>query len=171
MEPAVAARSDFERLYREMLPTVHRFAATRLGEGEAEDLAAEVFHAAVVAHGDGRAQQVTPAWIMAVARNKVIDRWRSAERRSAIALRNRVRREDLVTFPANWSDDERRDEVLAALGRMRPADRSLIVHYYLDGMTASALAEVLECSVSAVESRMARARRSFRSRYQPERSQ
>ena len=170
MEPAAAARSDFERLYREMLPTVHRFASNRLGEAEAEDLVADVFHAAVVAHGDGREHQVTPAWIMAVARNKVIDRWRTAERRSAIALRNRVRKDDLVTFPAHWSHDERRDDVLAALDHMRPADRSLIVLHYLDGMTASALSEVLECSVSAVESRLARARRSFRSHYQPERS-
>jgi RNA polymerase sigma-70 factor (ECF subfamily) len=169
MEPASAAPGDFERLYREMLPTVHRFASTRLGEAEAEDLAAEVFHAAVVAYGDGREHQVTPAWIMAVARNKVIDRWRSAERRSAIALRNRVRKDDLVTFPADWSHDERRDDVLAALDRMRPAERSLMVLHYLDGMTAAALSEVLECSVSAVESRLARARRSFRTNYQPER--
>lgn len=157
----------FEALFRDMVPRVHRFAATRLGEANAEDVVADVFHAAAVAFNDGRRAMVTPAWIMAVARNKVIDRWRQAERRSAIALRYRGRADDHVEFPEHWSQDPRREDVLAALDRMRPADRELICLHYLDGMSQRAIAEALGCTLSAVESRLARARRAFRRLYRP----
>lgn len=160
-----AGLGGFEALYREMLPVVHRFAATRLGEADGEDVASEVFHAAAVAVRDGRSEAVTPAWLMAVTRNKVIDRWRLAERRSAILLLNRGRADDYVEFPADWNQDPRREHVLAALDRCRPADRTLLVLHYLDGMSAAALAEVMSCSVSAMESRLARARRAFRRHY------
>lgn len=158
--------ASFEALYRKMLPVVHRFAATRLGEADGEDVASEVFHAAAVALRDGRSETVTPAWLMAVTRNKVIDRWRTAERRSAILLLNRGRTEDHVDFPSDWSSDPRREDVLAALDRCRSSDRTLLVLHYLDGMPAPALAEAMSCSVSAMESRLARARRAFRRHYQ-----
>ena len=162
------SKDRFEAIYRAMVPTVHRFVVTRLGASEAEDVVAEVFHAAAVAFTDGRSHQVTDAWLMAVARNKVIDRWRTAERRSAIALRNRGRRDDYVEFPHDWAADPRREQVLAALDRCKPAERTLLVLHYLDGIPAPELAPVLDCSVSAVESRLARARRSFRQFYDPE---
>lgn len=161
------ATDAFERLFHEMVPKVHRFAATRLGDSAAEDLVADVFHAAAVAYNDGRREQVTPAWVMAVARNKVIDRWREAERRSAIALRHRGRADDYVEFPADWTADARREDVLAALDRMRPTDRHLLVLHYLDGMTQQSIADALDCSLAAVQSRLARARRAFRSSYRP----
>ena len=167
-ETAASRAARFDELYRDMLPTVHRFAANRLGEDDAEDLASEVFHAAAVAFTDGRQDQVTPAWVMAVAKNKVIDRWRMAERRSAITLRNRAREEDFMDFPPDWNTDPRREDVLAGLDKMKPAERSLLVLHYLDGMPAPALSEALGCSLGAMESRLARARKSFRRLYRPE---
>lgn len=155
------AKAQLEELYREMLPQVSRFATSRLGADEGRDVASEVFHAAVVAFTDGRADQVTPAWLMAVTKNKVIDRWRKAERRSAISLRFRPRAGDLAEFPESWFDNERRDAVLRTLNRMSTRDRSLLVLHYLDGIPARELAEQLDVSVSAVESRLARARRKF----------
>ena len=158
----------FESLYREMVPAVHRFAATRLGNADAQDLVSDVFHAAAVAYTDGRISQVTPAWIMTVARNKVIDRWRTAERRSAIALRYRGRPEDHVDFPPDWSQNPRRESVLAALDQMRPSDRRVIVLHYLDGMTIAAMADALGCSESAMASRLSRARSVFKEHFRPE---
>lgn len=157
----------FEELYRAMLPAVHRFAVTRLGDAEGEDVTAEVFHAAAVAFTDGRQEAVTPAWIMAVARNKVIDRWRKASRRSAIGLRFLPRASDLTEFPPDWNEDPRREDVLCALNNLAESDRTLLVLHHLDAMTAPEIADALGISVSAVESRLARARRRFRSHYRP----
>jgi len=159
--------SEFEELYRNMLPTVYRFASARLGPEEGEDVTSEVFHAAAVAFTDGRADIVTPAWIMTVTRNKVIDRWRTAARRNAIALRFRPRKADLASFPADWTEDPRREHVLAALDAVSTDDRALLVLHYLDGMSAPDLAAELDITVSAIESRLARARRRFRSHYKP----
>ncbi len=73
-----------------------------------------------------------------------------------------------MTFPEHWSRDPRRDDVLAALDRLRPADRHLVVLHYLDGMSQQAIADALDCSLTAVESRLARARQAFRRLYRPE---
>ena len=79
-ETNMRSEADFERTYRANVRAVYGYAATRVGRSEAEDVAAEVFQAAAVAFADGRAEQVTLAWLMTVARNKVIDRWRRTER-------------------------------------------------------------------------------------------
>ena len=151
-----------------MLPTVYRFTTARLGTAEGEDVTGEVFHAAVVACTDGRREAVTPAWLMAVARNKVIDRWRKAERRNAITFLHRKRATDLMSFPEDWADSSLREAVLTALDRITPRHRSLLVAHYVDGMPVPELADLLDQSVPAVESALARARRSFRAHYDPE---
>lgn len=161
-------KAELEALYREMLPQVYRFASARLGPEDGHDVASEVFHAAVVAFTDGRAAQVTPAWLMVVAKNKVIDRWRMAERRGAITLRFLPRADDLAEFPQDWFEDAQRDAVLRSLGRMATKERSLLVLHYLDGISTSELAAQLDVSVSAIESRLARARRKFHSFFEIE---
>jgi RNA polymerase sigma-70 factor (ECF subfamily) len=170
-DPPRVARDAFEVLYCEMLPTVYRFTTTRLGHADGEDVAAEVFHAAAIAFQDGRRQQVTPAWLMAVARNKVIDRWRRAQRRNAIDFLHHAREEDLMDFPKDWSASERRPAVMAALDRIKPRHRNLLIAHYVDGIPAPELAETLEMSVAAVESALARARTSFKKHYVEERSE
>ncbi len=166
LDPAVEA--SFEELYRTMLPTVYRFATARLGSVEGEDVAGEVFHAAVIAYTDGRRDAVTPAWLMAVARNKVIDRWRKAERRNAITFLHRKRPTELMSFPADWAESPQRGAVLAALDRLTPRHRNLLVAHYVDGVPVPELAELMDRSVAAIESALARARRSFRAHYDPE---
>lgn len=166
LDPAVEA--SFEELYRTMLPTVYRFTTARLGPVEGEDVAGEVFHAAVVAYTDGRRDAVTPAWLMAVARNKVIDRWRKAERRNAITFLNRKRPTELMSFPEDWAESPQRGAVLATLDRLTPRHRNLLVAHYVDGMAVPELADLIGSSVAAIESALARARRSFRAHYDPE---
>jgi RNA polymerase sigma-70 factor (ECF subfamily) len=165
---ATTSEREFEAMYRDMLPTVYRYTTARLGRADGEDVTAEVFHAAAIAFSDGRRSQVTPAWLMAVARNKVIDRWRRAERRNAIALLHRPDTADLVEFPDDWIADPRRDDVVAALERLSPRHRNLLIAHYVDGIPAPELAELLGAKVAAVESALARARRSFRHHYRPQ---
>lgn len=169
MSPMSAEEARFEAVFRANVHDVHRYATSRLGAAEGEDVTADVFHAAAVAFSDGRESQVTPAWLMAVTRNKVIDRWRKAERRNALAHFVRPRKDDMVTFPDDWAARPDREAVLAALDQLNPRHRSLLVLHYVDGMPAREIADVLGTSVSAVESRLARARRAFRTHYREER--
>ena len=155
----------FERLYRSMLPTVYRYTTARLGRSEGEDVTSEVFHAAAIAFVDGRGEQVTDAWLMAVARNRVIDRWRKAERRSALAHLVHRRQDEQVVFPEDWTAASTREHVLDALGAIKPRHRRLLIAHYVDGIPAPELAEHLGTTATAIESALARARASFRKQY------
>ena len=160
-----ASVSSFERLYDEHLPMVYRYTTARLGRSEGEDAAADVFHAAAVAWRDGRGETVTTAWLMAVAHNKVVDRWRRAERRSARAHLVAVDAERADDLPFEMREPGMRDEVLAILDGLKPNHRALLILHYVDGMSAPTIAADLELGVPAVESTLARARRAFKREY------
>lgn len=155
----------FECLYRSMLPTVYRYTAARLGRSEGEEVTSEVFHAAAIAFVDGRGEQITDAWLMAVARNRVIDRWRKAERRSALAHLVHRRQDEHVVFPEDWTAASTREHVLDTLDAIKPRHRRLLIAHYVDGIPAPELADHLGTTATAIESALARARASFRRQY------
>lgn len=161
-DPAVPVldAASFDALYRQNVGDIYRYAASRLGVEEGEDVTAEVFHAAIRAIRDG--VQVNGAWLMAVAKNKVIDHWRRLERRE--------RKLHLI-----WGGDtglpEPHEGLFAAMDRKRVVDvldqlserhRLLLMLHYIDGFTANDLAELSGDSPTAIESALARARRAFR---------
>ncbi len=151
---------QFDALYRQNVGSIHRYAASRLGVHEGEDVTAEVFHAAVRAIQSG--VDVNGAWLMAVVKNKVIDHWRRTERRD--------KKLHLI-----WSDEGQpepheglfsrlsQQQVVSVLDRLSERHRLLLMLHYVDGYTAADLAELSGGTPVAVESALARARRSFRS--------
>ena len=153
----------FERVYHTNVDLVYSYAAARLGASEAEDVTSEVFHAAIVAWRDGRSAQVTPAWLMAVTKNKVIDRWRRAERRKAKAHLLSV--PDSLEWPDAWADPDHRRHVIECLDQLKPRDRVLLILRHVDGMSVSDIADEAGRTVTAVESQLARARSDFRRHY------
>jgi RNA polymerase sigma-70 factor (ECF subfamily) len=153
----------FERLYVDNVDGVYSYASARLGATDGEDVTAEVFHAAVVAFRDGREAQVTPAWLMAVTKNKVIDRWRRAERRKAKAHLLLV--PQATEWPDGWADGANRPLVMDALERLKPDERVLLILRHVDGMSVPDIAAEAGKSVTAMESKLARARRAFRRHY------
>ncbi len=153
----------FESLYDDNVDLVYSYAAARLGGNEAEDVTSEVFHAAIVAWRDGRRGQITPAWLMAVTKNKVIDRWRRAERRKAKAHLLSV--PDSLEWPDAWADPDHRRHVMECLDQLKPRDRVLLILRHVDGMSVSDIANEAGRTVTAVESQLARARSDFRRHY------
>lgn len=164
MEPHVDA-GRLAAVYDQEVDRVYGFAVHRVGRVEAADVVAEVFHAAALAFRDGRGDAVTRAWLMAVARNKVMDHWRRAYRRKAKLHLTHRREADMTDFPADWAADPRREAVIAALDALSDRNRSLLVLHHVDGLSTAELADELDMSVRAVESALARARRTFRDHY------
>ncbi len=158
-----SATSSFDAVYRANVRGVYSFAKARLGPTDAEDVVAEVFHAAVVAFRSGRDEMVTPAWLMAVTRNKVIDRWRKAERRMAKA--HLLRPPTFATLPPQWNDDERREVVLATLDRLKQRHRALLILHHVEGLPIADIAQETGTSVAATDSALGRAREAFRREY------
>jgi len=153
---------EFERLYAEMLPVVYRYATARAGRSEGEEITSDVFHAAAGLFQDGRSDEVTPAWLMAVARNKVIDRWRRNERRGRIASMTAKRADQLVTESAEATVSKQWSDVMLTLDKLPSNYRSLLILRYVDDLSLAELAERTGISESAAESALARARRAFR---------
>jgi len=68
-------------IYRVALPHVYGYLLPRCGSvALAEDLTAETFMAAVAAVKRRQVREVTVAWLVGVARHKLVDHWRRVER-------------------------------------------------------------------------------------------
>src|SRR6476660_7521535 len=75
-------------LYDRALPQVYGYFARRCGSSSvAEDLTSETFMAAVDAVRRDRVPDLTEAWLIGVARHKLVDHWRrEAREESKLAL-------------------------------------------------------------------------------------
>ena len=164
-ERTMGTSADFDAIYDAEFANVLRFTTARLGRGEGEEVTADVFHAAALAFADGQSDRVTGAWLMTVARNKVVDRWRREERRRSRAHLIWSRDDAIEPFPDHWSRAATRRSVLDVLERLPKRYRSLLVAHYVDEMSVPDIADATGGSVRSIESALARARRAFRSEY------
>jgi RNA polymerase sigma-70 factor, ECF subfamily len=151
-------------LYDRALPQVYGYLVARVHDTTtAEDLTAETFLAAVGAVRDNKVPDLTIAWLVTVARNKLVDHWRRIAREE--------RTLQLASDPnAAVVDDDtdarfdrlRTREVLAGLGLHH---RAALTLRYLDGLSVPEVAEHLDRTVHATEALLVRARGAFRARY------
>jgi RNA polymerase sigma-70 factor (ECF subfamily) len=166
VDPQMRLHRDLESIYDENVRHVYNYARARLGPSEGEDVTAEVFLAATAEFQRGRGERVTTPWLMAVAHNKVIDRWRRATTKRS-KWRALVSATPLVEQDATErvTETPTREAVLEALDLLVPRQRAVLVMHYVDGFSGPAIARQLGITNSAVESLLARSRRAFRSHY------
>lgn len=145
------------------LGNVYAFILRRCGDRAlAEDLTSDVILRAVRETKRSRSL-VTAAWLTTVARNRLVDHWRSKgreDRRLGLAWSN--------PDPDEWTDDGAPLEpeiVNQAMRRLPPDHQAVLSLRYLDDMTVPEVAAALGRSVHATESLLARARRAFRTSY------
>lgn len=155
-------------IYDRALPQVYGYLVTRAGSTAlAEDLTAETFLAAAESLDRGKVPDLTVAWLVTVARNKLVDHWRRLEREDR-RLRLVHDADDDVDEPVDAGldaafDRARTQAVLASLG---PHHRAALTLRYLDGMSVPEVADVLGRTIHATEALLVRARNAFRARYQ-----
>jgi RNA polymerase sigma-70 factor (ECF subfamily) len=129
----------------------------------AEDLTAETFLAAVSAVQRGTVPDLTVAWLVGVARHKLVDHWRRLAREER---QLRAVEETVVPWEDPWDaqlDAARAHAVLESLG---PHHRGALVLRYLDGLSVPEVAEQLGRTVHATEALLVRARAAFRRAYE-----
>lgn len=157
-----ALLADYDRA----LPQVYGYLAARVGSAAvAEDLCSETFLAAVTAIEAGTLRQPTVAWLIGVARHKLVDHWRRQGRDE-----RRLHAVADVTETVDDPWDVRLEighahHVLATLG---PHHRSALVLRYLDDLSVPEVAAALGRTVHATEALLVRARRAFRAAYEPD---
>jgi RNA polymerase sigma-70 factor (ECF subfamily) len=153
-------------IYRRALPQVYGYLLLRCGStAVAEDLTADTFMAAVKASRQGSVAEVNVAWLVGVARHKLVDHWRRAgrEQRSLIVAGQMT---DGLDDP--WELHLDTAAVHAALARLSAYQRAALTLRYLDGLPVSAVAEHLGRSLHATETLLARARSALRRIYREE---
>jgi RNA polymerase sigma-70 factor, ECF subfamily len=155
-------------LYDSALPEVYGYLASRCGsEAVAEDLTSETFLAAVDSVKRDAVPELSIAWLIGVARHKMVDHWRRREVEGR-ALQAVVDGGAAESELDDW--DVRLDAILAqeALGGLRAHHRGALTLRYLDGLPVREVAEILGRTVGATEVLLVRARAAFRSRYEAE---
>lgn len=162
--PTIDQRRHLLRLYDSALPDVYGYLAARCGSATtAEDLTSETFLAAVDAVRLGRVPKLTTAWLIGVARHKLVDHWRrhAREERSLRAVDS----DSVGAGGDEWDvrlDALRAHQTLSMLGAHH---RSALTLRYLDGLPVREVAEYLGRTVGATEVLLVRARAAFRDHY------
>jgi RNA polymerase sigma-70 factor (ECF subfamily) len=151
-------------IYRMALPRVYGYLLPRCGSAAlAEDLTSETFLAAVNASRQGSLSEVSTAWLVGVARHKLVDHWRRLEREQ----RSLAAAEASVADSENpWDDWLDAEAAYAALAHLPIPQRAALTLRYLDGLSVADVAEHLGRTVHGTETLLARSRAALRRHYQ-----
>ena len=150
-------------LYDRALPQVYGYLVGRCGsDAVAEDLTAETFLAAVTAVKRQAVPDLTVAWLVGVARHKLVDHWRRVGREER---KLRLVEQQRQVFDDPW--DTQLDAVVArdVLGHLGAHHRCALTLRYLDGLSVAETARELDRTVHATETLLVRARAVFRAAY------
>ena len=141
---------DFAKFYDQHLDAVYRFVYFRVKQNRAiaEDLTADIFTSALEAFDRFDPKRGEKAWIMTIARNKVINYWRDKKEATdiddvAFTLVGEQGRETVET-----ADDLRHLKV--AMDKLKPNERSLIEQKYLLGYKYQEIASNLGKTAGSV---------------------
>jgi RNA polymerase sigma-70 factor (ECF subfamily) len=152
----------FVEVYKRTVADVYSYLVSRVGDREtAEELTQDVF--VVGARRVAAGEVVDVAWLIGVARHKLVDHWRAQAREDRnLALAHAVERTRPVEEWAGLIDPGLAGVVLACLS---PAYRAALVLRHVDGLSVAAVAEYLGRTVEATNQVLTRARAAFRDKY------
>jgi RNA polymerase sigma-70 factor, ECF subfamily len=156
LQEAPPAR-DFDGLYRHHAPSVYRYTYAVLGNhADAEDVTQQTFLNAYRACAQGTQPRKAENWLLTIAHNELRRHFRTTGRKPV-----EVELDEELAGPTAERIDPSLAEVLRALRRLPPAQRSAIVMREFEGRAYAEIAETMGMSRSALEALTFRARRSL----------
>jgi len=151
----------YEELVRMHQAIAFRVALVNAGDrADAEDAVQDAFLKAYRALGRFRTGAPFRPWLLKIVANEARNRRRSAGRRAGLSLRvaGTAASGDAAPSPeAAVLTDERREELLDAIGRLDDRDRDILVHRFLLELDEQETAEALGIRRGTVKSRTSRA--------------
>jgi RNA polymerase sigma-70 factor (ECF subfamily) len=148
----VELTEDFEAFYARERRAVLAFAAALTGDwAVAEDLSQEAFAAA---HAQWRTLHSPSTWIRRVVANRSASRWRRLGRETRALTRLAARPEPVALV-------EEDHEFWAAVRALPARQSQVIALRYLDDLSVTQIAELLEISEGTVKSSLSHARRNL----------
>lgn len=159
-EPGVALLE----LYDAALPQVYGYLLARARDRVlAEDLTGETFLAAVSAVHRGIAPEPSVGWLIGIARHKLVDHWRRAERESR---QLRLVHDTTEEHDDPWDAELDAIRARQVLEQVASQHRAALTLRYLDGLAVPEVAKYLGRTVHATEALLVRARAAFRREYE-----
>ncbi|HVL25577.1 MAG TPA: sigma-70 family RNA polymerase sigma factor [Thermomicrobiales bacterium] len=163
--------TDAAAWFDDALPRLFGYFISRVGGrvAVAEDLTQETMLAAVRSEtGPDDADAILP-WLFGIARHKLMDHYRRLDRERRHFGPPSDPEDILASAPALPDLDldalHVRDAIIATLDKLPPRQRGALVLRYIDGCDVPATAALLDTTIHAAESLLARARVSFRDHY------
>ena len=146
---------DLDRVYRLHAPDVSRWIRRLAGRDDVSDLLHEVFVVAQKKSADFRGDASVRTWLYAIAM-RVVSSWRRKQRLRRLFFPEPVRNEsvpeaiDPKTPFSEVASKRATAAVNQVLERLSERDRTLIVMFELEGMSAAEIQEVLGISANGV---------------------
>lgn len=161
-------RDAFGRVVEAFQSPVYNLCYRMLGNsGDAEDAAQESFWRAYQGLPKYDFQRSFGTWMLSIAAHYCIDRLRR-KRITFLSLESLLPEEDVPDAAPSpetvTSRHQEREAVQELLKSINPEERAMIVMRYWYDMSYEEIGQTLSCSVSAVKSRLHRARRSLADR-------
>jgi len=153
----------FERhhtaLYRFFVHTTQEQAAS-------QDLAQDVFVRLFTYRASYQRGAPVRPWLHRIARNVLADYWKRPHRAS-VSLDDETTESGLPSPISNLERREVQDGLDAALARLNPAQRELLVHSHVSDLSYPEIAEIYDITINAARVRVCRALCAFRAIYIP----
>ena len=158
MAPLFRAKgNEFDRLYRDHAASVYRYAFAVLGNHpDAEDVTQQTFLNAYRAIEQGTKPRKAENWLVTIAHNEVRRHFRTNGRAVEVELDD-----EQLPHPDSEHSDPSLADVIRALQKLPPTQRSALVMREFEGRSYAEIAEVLELTQSALEALLFRARRAL----------
>jgi RNA polymerase sigma-70 factor (ECF subfamily) len=156
----------FTTLYRRHAGPLYRFALRMTGSGwGAEEIVQDVFMTLIREPGKYDAQRGTlPAFLFGIARNKIMKHNERQPRDISLVERSEDGRGAGITLrdpftPAMWAEQrERLEKVRAAVKELPVEFRETVVLCELEEMSYEQAAQMLDCPIGTIRSRLHRGR-------------
>jgi RNA polymerase sigma-70 factor (ECF subfamily) len=169
------ARHDpeaFEELYRGYVDRIYRYLYSHVGEAaEAEDLTAQVFHAAWEGLDNYKERGEFSAWLFSIARNKAKDHYR--QRRAHLSW-EQVSESDHHPLDGTWdpqSDMEKNDDLdrlAGLLKQLKPHEMELIRLRFAADLSYREMAGLLRRSEASIKMAIHRLLQQLRKKWEIE---
>jgi len=156
-ETGHAAAREIDDLYRRHGGEVYRYALAVLGNrADAEDVTQSTFLNAYRSLEQGVRPRKPSSWLLAIASNAIKQRFRQDSARP-----RQVELDDRIADTSSEVSGPTVGEILTGLSRIPPQQRQAIVLREFEGRSYKEIAEILDVTVSALETLLFRARRSL----------
>jgi RNA polymerase sigma factor (sigma-70 family) len=156
-ETGVRAARELDELYRAHAAEIYRYVYAVLGNrADAEDVTQTTFVNALRALERGEQPRKPANWLVTIAHNLIRQRFRQQQSRPHQVELDR----DVPTLEPG-DDGPSIEELVRALQRIPDQQREALVLRELEGRSYREIAAILDCSVTALETLLFRARRSL----------